>query len=70
VTQDLDFSAILFSSHQNKPSVVLLRTLEALSSAVKARVRAAIETCASELDEGCLVIVDDRRVRVRLLPIE
>jgi predicted nuclease of predicted toxin-antitoxin system len=69
MTQDLDFSAILFSSQQTSPSVVLLRTSETLGPAVQKRVQNAVDACASELEAGCLMIIDDRRVRIRMLPI-
>ncbi|MSU50630.1 MAG: hypothetical protein EXS37_16340 [Opitutus sp.] len=61
LTQDLDFGVILAQTNATSPSVVLLHA--------GTRVIAALRTCARELADGAILTLDDKRHRVRLLPL-
>src|SRR5437763_10113677 len=68
LTHDLDFGAILATTHGEKPSVVQLRTDEIDQSVLGPRVLAILEHMKAELQSGALVTIDQERTRVRLLP--
>ena len=69
-TQDLDFPQILFASQGGRPSVVLLRIKNELDAVQRARVCAAIRQASASLQTGAITVIDDRRIRLRTLPIE
>jgi predicted nuclease of predicted toxin-antitoxin system len=69
LTHDLDFSAILAVTQGEKPSVVQIRAEDVLVDAIGDQVVAALRQMESELDEGALVTVDPKRVRLRMLPL-
>jgi predicted nuclease of predicted toxin-antitoxin system len=69
LTYDLDFTALLAASPQQKPSVVQVRT-QAFHTHKLARLLApAIKQNSRELEKGAILSVDAKRVRVRLLPL-
>jgi predicted nuclease of predicted toxin-antitoxin system len=69
LTHDLDFSAILASTHGGKPSVVQIRSDDVSLKAIGNQVVAALLQTATELEEGALITVDPNRTRLRLLPL-
>jgi len=66
---DLDFAAIVATSGQLRPSVVTIRTSLRGPGFVTPVLERLLPTIESELRAGCLVSVEDDRVRVRMLPI-
>lgn len=69
LTQDLDFSQILFESAEAGPSVALLRIHDELDPREQARVVSILRKCRSELATGALLVIDGSRARIRPLPI-
>jgi predicted nuclease of predicted toxin-antitoxin system len=69
LTHDLDFSAILATTHGEKPSVVQIRSNDVSLEAIEKQVVDALLQMTSELKEGALVTVDPNRTRLRLLPL-
>jgi predicted nuclease of predicted toxin-antitoxin system len=69
LTQDMDFSNILFQTAANGPSSVLLRLRDELSHESRQRVVAIIQQCRSEIEAGALLVIDSHRARVRPLPL-
>ena len=69
VTHDLDFGAILAATHAHGPSVVQVRTGDVLSDKFVSLISSAVTRFESDLLAGALVVVDDSRSRVRVLPI-
>jgi predicted nuclease of predicted toxin-antitoxin system len=69
LTSDLDFGFILAISHSKKPSVIQIRTGALGPDRVGSRVVGALKTLSADIEEGALVTVDSRKVRVHLLPI-
>ncbi len=70
LTHDLDFSAILAFSNNNKPSVVQIRAEDLNPDKIGAHVVSAINQTRSELAAGAIVSVDPVHARLRLLPLQ
>ncbi|MCY3655494.1 MAG: DUF5615 family PIN-like protein [Chloroflexi bacterium] len=68
-THDLDFGTMLALSHEAGPSVLQVRAENVLPNHLGAAVVAALGQHEAELSSGALVVVDERRSRVRVLPI-
>ena len=69
-THDLDFGAILAATHASGPSVIQVRTQDTLPDAIGHLVIDALRQFGPQLDAGVIVVVDEARHRVRLLPIK
>ena len=69
ITNDLDFGAILALERLCLPSVIQLRRLELFSDSVFQILDRVIKQCKKELERGAIVAVDEKRMRVRLLPL-
>ena len=69
LTQDLDFSQILFSTAESGPSVVLVRIRDEFDREVRRRITATLHSCAKELKQGALLVIDNKKARLRLLPL-
>jgi predicted nuclease of predicted toxin-antitoxin system len=68
LTQDLDFSTILASTADHKPSVVQIRSAEVSPEFIGTQVVTALHQVADELESGALLTIDPNRTRVRMLP--
>jgi len=69
LTHDLDFGAILATTRAEGPSVVQIRTEDVMSDRFVSMVSATLTRFKAELAAGALVIVDESRSRVRVLPL-
>lgn len=69
-TNDLDFGALLAHVRTGKPSVFQLRAQALTPGALGLLVFDTLRRFAGELDRGALITVDERRQRVRLLPLD
>jgi predicted nuclease of predicted toxin-antitoxin system len=69
VTLDADFHAILALSNAALPSVIRLRVQRLRGEQLAALVARVIGVCATELNAGALVTIDEQTVRVRVLPL-
>lgn len=69
LTQDLDFSQLLFAAGDAGPSVVLLRMKNEFDPAARDYVCAALAQAASALLSGALLNISESRIRLRRLPI-
>ena len=68
-THDLDFGTMLALSHANGPSVLQIRAEDILPDHLESSVIAALNQHERDLASGALVVVDESRSRVRVLPI-
>ncbi|WP_437275123.1 DUF5615 family PIN-like protein [Sorangium sp. So ce375] len=68
-THDLDFSILIATTGAIGPSVLQVRTLNLLPSAIGADVVGLLHQYAEELDRGAIVSLDGASSRVRILPI-
>jgi predicted nuclease of predicted toxin-antitoxin system len=69
LTHDLDFGAILAVTHGNKPSVVQIRSEDVNPDIIGKQVLAALQQMAVDLEQGALLTVNPKRIRVRVLPL-
>jgi predicted nuclease of predicted toxin-antitoxin system len=69
LTQDLDFSDILFMTQAAAPGVILLRSAEELSPVFRAHVLRCILQAEKLLHAPSLLVIDPHRARWRPLPI-
>jgi predicted nuclease of predicted toxin-antitoxin system len=68
-THDQDFATLLAYSKDNKPSVVILRTLDLVPERIGNYVLQQLEKNLDDISKGAVVIIEDDKVRVRLLPM-
>jgi len=70
VSADTDFGELLAVSNAAKPSVLLLRRQQGRRAAqLAALLLANLGDAADDLAEGSIVVLDERRIRVRRLPL-
>ncbi|MDB6003592.1 MAG: hypothetical protein JWR15_579 [Prosthecobacter sp.] len=69
LTQDLDFSQLLYTTHESGPSVVLLRMDNEFDAAARDHVCAALALAEAPLTTGALLTISSQRVRLRHMPI-
>lgn len=70
LTHDLDFSAILATTHATRPSVVQLRAADISPDVIASQVASIIREKANELEDGAILSVDLDRARLRVLPLK
>jgi predicted nuclease of predicted toxin-antitoxin system len=69
VTADNDFAALLAQSGESRPSIVLFKRASPYDPHEQAGLLLAELTAfESELVSGCVLVLDETRLRVRLLP--
>jgi predicted nuclease of predicted toxin-antitoxin system len=68
-THDLDFGTLLALTHALGPSVIQVRAKNVLPDQMLSVVVAALTQFESELAAGALLVVDQAKSRVRILPI-
>ena len=68
-THDLDFSALLAVTEATGPSVIQVRTQDALPDAIGSDVVRVLRMHAAALEQGAIVSIDKVNSRVRVLPI-
>jgi predicted nuclease of predicted toxin-antitoxin system len=70
VSADTDFGTLLALSGDRAPSVVILRRSSRRPEAQAALLLANLARLHSHLDRGAVAILEQKRIRVRTLPIE
>ena len=68
-THDLDFGTMLALTHASGPSVIQIRGENVLPDHMVPTVVAALKQHEPHLAAGALVVVDESKSRVRILPI-
>jgi predicted nuclease of predicted toxin-antitoxin system len=68
-THDLDFSALLALAHAAGPSVIQIRTQDVFPSAIGPLITKSLKDFEVALSQGALISIDERRARVRILPL-
>lgn len=69
LTQDLDYSDIIALSGETRPSLVTLRLSSSRIENVNTVLARALPGVEADLLRGAIVTIQDRAIRVRLLPI-
>ena len=70
LTHDLDFGTLLALTQAESPSVVQVRAQNILPSHLANTVVAVLRTNEESLEQGALIVVDEGRARVRILPLQ
>src|SRR5262245_59304379 len=68
-THDLDFGTLLALTHEHGPSVIQVRTQDVTPAHLGPLLMAALRQHEADLAAGALVVVDESKSRVRILPI-
>ena len=70
VTADTDFGALLASRRDAKPSVILFRRASGRRPEDQAALLLAnLSSLGQHLERGCIAVLEDTRVRIRMLPM-
>ncbi len=69
VTLDADFHALLATKNAPGPSVIRVRLEGIRAEELADRIIAVLASCEAPLRSGAMVTVDDRSVRVKMLPL-
>jgi len=69
-THDLDFGTILALTQAESPSVVQVRAQNILPSHLANTVVVILRSNQESLEQGALIVVDESRARVRILPLQ
>ena len=70
ITHDLDFGRLVVLSLDRMPSVITLRLDNMQAAQVNHYLTEALGQFMEELETGALVSVNERAIRVRVLPVE
>jgi len=68
-THDLDFGSLLALTQAESPSVIQVRTQDVTPQHLKAIVIDALKKYESLLEAGALIVLDEGKSRVRILPL-
>ena len=69
LTYDLDFSAILSTTHDLKPSIIQIRVSAKHADKAVNLIKAALSNNKSDLEKGAIISIDINKARLRLLPL-
>jgi predicted nuclease of predicted toxin-antitoxin system len=70
VSGDADFGALLALAHESKPSVILFRQRSRRHASQQAALLVEhLDTIATDLETGAIVVITDDRIRIRRLPL-
>lgn len=69
ITQDLDFSEIISLSGEKAPSLISLRLSSSRIEYVNERLEKVLPKIEFDIVKGSIVVVEDKRIRVRALPV-
>ncbi|MCX5804632.1 MAG: DUF5615 family PIN-like protein [Proteobacteria bacterium] len=69
LTHDLDFSTILAATQGMAPSVVQVRAEDVSPDVIGGIITGALRQMKAELDAGALLSIDDKTMRLRILPL-
>ena len=69
-THDLDFGTMLALTQAEYPSVIQVRAQNILPSHLAKIVVSVLRENKESLERGCLIVVDESKARVRILPLQ
>jgi predicted nuclease of predicted toxin-antitoxin system len=69
-THDLDFGDILAATNADAPSVIQIRDQDVRPESSGAAVISALNQFRKQLEAGALIVIDPKKARARILPIQ
>jgi len=69
LTSDLDFGDLLAASGELLPSVIIFRMQNMRPENVQKHLAIVLDRYSEELDRGAIFSVNERRIRVHILPV-
>ena len=69
-THDLDFGTILALTNANGPSVIQARTQDVTPEHLGSLALSYLQKYEGELNAGAILVIDEARARVNLLPLD
>jgi len=70
LTQDLDFTGLIATGGGDAPSLIVLRLGSPKVERVNEVLRSILPAVDAAVRDGAIVSVDDKRIRIRRLPIQ
>lgn len=67
-THDLDFGTLLALTHAQGPSVIQVRTQDVMPQTLGSIIIQILKKYESVLESGALVVIDENKSRLRILP--
>ena len=68
-THDLDFGRLLAITYAEGPSVIQVRTQDVLPDPLGNIIITILQQYSDLLEKGALIVVDENKLRVRILPL-
>ena len=68
-THDLDFGTALALTKADKPSIIQVRTQNVTIARLSGMLVPTLKKYADVLDKGALLVVDEQKERIRILPL-
>lgn len=68
-THDLDFGTLLALTQAESPSVIQVRTQDVSPTHLETMVTTALRQYETQLATGALIVLDETKARVRILPL-
>ena len=69
VSCDIDFTTLLALTRAEKPGVILIRAKNILPSFFAEKLISAIKNNSDVINSGAILVVDDEKQRIRILPL-
>jgi predicted nuclease of predicted toxin-antitoxin system len=69
VSADTDFAGLLALRQESAPSLILLRRVSRIPAVQTEILRANLHAVQEALTEGSIVVIEEKRIRIRRLPI-
>ncbi|MBL7995883.1 DUF5615 family PIN-like protein [bacterium] len=69
LTCDLDFGALMSASQGTLPSVIIFRLEDETPININNRLKTILKDVTAALDRGAIISVEEKRHRVRFLPV-
>lgn len=69
ITHDTDFGTILALTGSERPSVVLFRWQKISANSIFQFFQENLSQIADHLSVGALIVVDEQKIRIRILPL-
>jgi predicted nuclease of predicted toxin-antitoxin system len=69
ISADTDFGTILSFQMTNKPSLILFRRSSRNPESQLSFLIANLPNLSKDLEQGCIVVLEDTRIRLRSLPL-